>query len=550
MAILNKNLSIQYNLIILSLFSVLNSQSLSEFDPFDWTLYRQTGEISSISEGYQYIYIGSSAGGILRMDKYRNGFEEPITAAQGLSTNNILAVHFDQDTGILWAMTENGLEFSNSATGNWMLIESENIGLTGTENIWRMGSSNSNIWIDAGHVAIKLDKVAGILLSIQPVPDDEADIRWSSINAPLTNIPANYENYLALNGWILNANYFISPLGEFSKITTYLIENSNNIWVGTENGTIFNGDKQMETLLPFQTGLKNTNVQALSFNKSLWAAGINNKLSRGITKINLDPLRFDYYDFATTINLPTASIYSIDQDFSEIWFGSDAGMITYDKNEKFWRVHGVNTGVAINPITVINHDSTHIWVGSKSGLGILDRITKNDLGIELQQNLFQFGVTDIHLTGSYAWISTNFNLYRYDIKNNKLENYKYIGDISGLEGVQDFIQNFWQIASKDSLVYFGTRYGIIAFDQISKAWNIVVEPSVYKSIRINTMKFVDQFCFIGTDTNFMRVDLETGLIRNYTLPFISLVKDMYISGDMIWLATNNGLVRFSWKKDL
>jgi hypothetical protein len=64
------------------------------------------------------------------------------------------------------------------------------------------------------------------------------------------------------------------------------------------------------------------------------------------------------------------------------------------------------------------------------------------------------------------------------------------------------------------------------------------------------MKFVDQFCFIGTDANFIRVDIETGLIRNYTLPFISLVKDMYISGDMIWLATNNGLVKFLWKKDL
>ncbi|MFC1581361.1 hypothetical protein ACFL3L_00495 [Candidatus Neomarinimicrobiota bacterium] len=546
---MNKNHSFQYNLFYLFLLTVLNCQSLADFDPFDWTLYRQTGEISSISEGYQYIYFGSSEGGILRINKYSNRIEEPITTAQGISTNKILAVHFDQDTGILWAITENGLEFSYSATGNWILIGRENIGLTGEENIWRIGSSNSNLWIDAGHVAIKLDKVAGILQSVQPVPD-EIKIKWSSNNAPIINLPANYENYLALNGWILNANNFIGPSGESSKITTYLIDTSNNIWVGTENGTFFNGDKQMETLVPFQTGLRNTNVQALSFNKSLWVAGIINKLSRGITQINLNSLNFDYYDFSTTVNLPAASIYSIDQDNNEIWFGSGVGLITYDKIDKFWRVHSLNSTVINSSITEIEHDSTHIWVGSKRGLGILDRLTKNMSGIDINQNLFQFGITDIHLSGLYAWISTYYNLFRYDIENDKLESYKSIGEVSGLEGIQEFNQTFWEIASKDASIYFGTPYGIISYDRFTEEWEIVVEPSVYKSIRINTMKFVNRFCFIGTDANFMRVDIESGLIRNYTLPFISQVKDMYISGDMIWLATNKGLVRFLWKKDL
>ena len=82
---------------LLSTFTIINSQPDSRFRPFDWVLYHGPGEIKSLSEGYNYLYIATKNGGIKRFNIYNLTFDEPITIAQGLESNNVSAIHFDSD---------------------------------------------------------------------------------------------------------------------------------------------------------------------------------------------------------------------------------------------------------------------------------------------------------------------------------------------------------------------------------------------------------------------------------------------------------------------
>ena len=59
--------------------------------------------INSLSEGYEYLYIGTSHGGIYRYSLFSNQYDFPITTAQGLGDNNITSVYFDHNTGIIWS---------------------------------------------------------------------------------------------------------------------------------------------------------------------------------------------------------------------------------------------------------------------------------------------------------------------------------------------------------------------------------------------------------------------------------------------------------------
>ena len=86
---------------IILIFNILLAQPDSRFEAFDWTLYRQTGSINSISEGYDFAYFATDNAGILRFQLYQNRYEEPITTAQGLTDNQIFAIHFDRNTGML-----------------------------------------------------------------------------------------------------------------------------------------------------------------------------------------------------------------------------------------------------------------------------------------------------------------------------------------------------------------------------------------------------------------------------------------------------------------
>ena len=97
---------LKYEIFYLILFSfqiknIIFSQPDSRFRAFDWTLIKDSGAINSITEGYSSIYIGL-LGGVKRFNKYSYSFNPPITTAQGLKENNINAVHFDKQKGILW----------------------------------------------------------------------------------------------------------------------------------------------------------------------------------------------------------------------------------------------------------------------------------------------------------------------------------------------------------------------------------------------------------------------------------------------------------------
>ena len=95
MKIYNKNFSYIGVYSLLSITLCL-SQPSTKYRPFDWLLFREHGRINSMSEGYEYLYIGTSNGGIHRYNLYGNQYDFPITTAQGLVNNNINSVHLCQ----------------------------------------------------------------------------------------------------------------------------------------------------------------------------------------------------------------------------------------------------------------------------------------------------------------------------------------------------------------------------------------------------------------------------------------------------------------------
>ena len=93
-------------------------------------LFKEPGSINSISEGYEFLYIGTSHGGIYRYNLYGNQYDFPITTAQGLVSNNVNSVHFDHKTGIVWASSPGIIQYSYTREGNWRHIDFIDIGLT------------------------------------------------------------------------------------------------------------------------------------------------------------------------------------------------------------------------------------------------------------------------------------------------------------------------------------------------------------------------------------------------------------------------------------
>ena len=57
------------------------SQPRAKYRPFDWLLFKEAGKINSLTEGFEYLYIATSDGGISRYSLYSNQYDLPITTA-------------------------------------------------------------------------------------------------------------------------------------------------------------------------------------------------------------------------------------------------------------------------------------------------------------------------------------------------------------------------------------------------------------------------------------------------------------------------------------
>ena len=68
-------------LLLLVFISQIKSQPDPRFRPFDWVIFKGSGEINSITEGFTFSYIATSMGGIKRFNLFGNYFDEPITTA-------------------------------------------------------------------------------------------------------------------------------------------------------------------------------------------------------------------------------------------------------------------------------------------------------------------------------------------------------------------------------------------------------------------------------------------------------------------------------------
>ena len=243
----------------------------SRFRPFDWVLYRGPGVITSLSEGYSNLYIGTNLGGIFRFNLFSNNFLDPITVAQGLKNNDVSAVYFDHTTGILWAATRDHLEFSYTREGDWNSIAIQDIGLSRFDKIRRIGSSKNYIWVQGNSVSVKLEHSSGTVVGIFPYPD-EMKITWSSGNYQLDrSLDDILSSYSIMSGWYMSGNQLIDPIGRNVNITTALRGRHGDIWVGSDNGTLLHGKSISEVFYPITIGPYGKDTGGLMiFDNYLW----------------------------------------------------------------------------------------------------------------------------------------------------------------------------------------------------------------------------------------------------------------------------------------
>ncbi len=538
---------ILFKLIFFLFFAVVLSQPRAKYRPFDWLLFKESGKINSLTEGFEYLYIATSHGGISRYSLYSNQYDLPITTAQGLSSNNVTSVHFDHNTGIVWASSPGVIQYSFTREGDWRNIDFIDIGLTNKDRISRIGNSDNYIWARANAVYVKMDKSSGILAGIYPSPD-EMNIKWSS-DQYLTNsnIAEILNNYTIMSGWMVSGNQFIDNYGRYVDITSGLVGDNNDVWIGSSDGTLFHGNKTMEAIYPTEFGIRGLNINALLVNNdNIWIGSKDYNFGRGVTRLNVNSFQADHYDFDITINMNLTEVHSFYNFENDLWVGGNGVVLTFDKDENYWRTLGEDRGIPSSDLTSMVGDSNYVWIGSNYGIRQIDRKTKREEPMGFEYLFYNHPVYDLAINEFGVWIASRTGIYLYDNNNPQIMNALSIGD-----SYLDFpVSRVTSICQEKNIIYFATNIGIVTFDLDEQIWNLLISVAEYGGNVVSDMIVIGKFCFIGTEIGLFRVNMKSNRVREYIFDFIGSVNVLEHIDKYLWIGSSEGLIRFTWRKDL
>lgn len=544
---INKKCCFHIGLYFFLFFAISFAQPSARYRPFDWLLFKEPGRINSLSEGFEFLYVGTSHGGIYRYNLYSNQYDFPITSAQGLKNNSISSVHFDQNTGILWAASVGALQYSFTREGDWRYIDFVDIGLRNNDNISQIGNSENYVWAKANAVYVKLDKSSGILAGIYPRPD-EINISWSSTNYyEQADIATIMNNYALMSGWMASGSKLIDGYGRYIDITSGLIGNHNDVWIGTSDGTLFQGDKTMEAIFPTEFGIRGSNINALFQNENnLWIGSKGYDIGRGVTRLNTRNFQTDHYDFDVTVNMNLTEVYSFYDFENTLWVGGNGVILVFDKPDNFWRTLGEDRGIPNSDITSMVGDSNYVWIGSYYGIRQINRKSKREEPMGFEYLFYNHPVNDLLLNEFGVWVASRTGIYLYDKNNPQIMNGLSIGN-----SYLDFpVSRVTSIFQDNQLLYFATNIGVVSFNIEEKFWDMVIPASDYRGLDVSDLIVVGKFCFIGTSQGMFRINLKSKRTREYKFDFIGSVNSLEKIGKYVWMGTSEGLIRFKWRKDL
>jgi ligand-binding sensor domain-containing protein len=526
--------------------SQLTAQPDSRFRPFDWTLYRGSGSITSITEGFTFAYIGTEMGGLKRFNIFSQNFDEPITIAQGLKDNNITATHFDMKTGLIWAASSNHIQYSFSREGDWYAQNLQNLGLSRNDLINRIGSSENFLWLQARSSYVKLDHSSGTLIGIYPVPD-ELNIEWSSGRyIGQSDLHELFMTYSVMAGWILNGDELIDDLGRRIDISTGLIGRNGNVYAGAEDGTFFQGTTTMETFYPLYPDISNTDVLAIfDDGEDFWIGSSDYISSKGISRLNPQTIESDIYQFDGTINMQPTSIYSIHVSDNELWAGGNEMMLVFDMKKNYWRTLDETRGIPSGAIWDIYGDSNYVWVGSSAGLSRIDKSIRREAPIGIEPLFNNIPVYDIEGIDNDIWIGSRSGLFVFNRINPQIRQAKDIGR----KDFPEMMVRITAIKEYDGVIFVAGEMGIAKFRLDTQEWNLVYPSTLYHGNTVYSMAVNRKFLFLGTKDGLVRINKKTGFYRDYSYDFIGQVNDIKLDGNVVWLGTSRGLIKFKWKRD-
>ena len=462
---------------------------VSGFDFEIWTHYTNQNVVSSIAEGEDEIFFGTT-GGVRRYHRFRDTWLRPITSADGLPDNRVEALKFIPSTGDLNIRTQTG-------TARWMS---------------RLGA------LTPGGV---------------------------NALAPTSNI-SRIPSVIPPFGYYVNGNVIRGPHRDY-RITDALVDSWNILWIATEGLGIGRADLSFNEMAFIQSGPIVQNVTAIEIDgKSIWVGGRDGfgVYARGISQFDREKDTWVYYEQNAIPRLDGTQVNDIVADSSNVWFATKLGVVRYGKEIEAWDTYQFRTGSdtgRLGEATSLARVESRLWIGTDRGLAVLDLQSDSIRSVGGSEI---FRIRELAVGQHFVWAATQKGLFRTSIDETTWQEAStdpvtrqpiLALDVSG--------DTTWAFAAHPPVLLISTGHG--------SSWRVLEIPEAGGQTSASLTASGER-AWIGIDSGTIRINTKSGKFTSMSTIDGLLddqVTEIQLEGPDIWVGTRKGLSRYHWLDD-
>ncbi|MFZ0389728.1 MAG: hypothetical protein WAN36_04645 [Calditrichia bacterium] len=475
----------------------------------DWISYMKSKHISSITVGTNYIYFGTLDGGILRYHLFQNFWDYPFTTSNGLPSNRILDVVYDDQTGYLWAITAEDTCLFNPAMREW-ICKSEN-------RFWNYTFPKP----------------------VQPTGDNSIAYNVFYPAEYLNVLPLYFANglYTLTGDWkVLDENFSEFPISGFLK------DHWERIWFAIDGLGIGIGNTYTQRMEVVPFGLSDINPRVVQFQyDDLWIGGMGRPQPDfdGITNWRNSDGSWHFYRARYISHLPSDNVTDIAVYGDSVWFATDYGLSLFDNRKNRWKNFSVKEGLYSNEVLDLTILGEKLYAGTVNGLNSIHMPT----GIVKREKDETIHLATVYQTspqGDTLWAATNQGILR-----------KFPDGRWQAVKVGAAIQDLPTLAVKafGSEIWFSSPEGVFWLDTKTGKWTSFPQlgmeiPGPFFDLAVNEISV-----WVSTSGGLLKFDRQ----RNYWIRFTEedglLDNQCYrllLDGEFIWIACETGITQFYW----
>ena len=475
----------------------------------DWITYAPATDITAVEVGDDYVYFGTRLGGILRYHLYDDYWDFPFTTSSGLRSNRILALSYDAANRKLYAKTPKGIDVYNFAFQYWM--------------------------------------PSGINTMPAPRQPDPEEIKYYRKEKGKARFPAYYRPSLSeLPDLFTDRAYmFRAPdeiLDPYNRIFHLkgigVVDKFNRLWIATDGLGPAEINLNDNTLHLMRRSISNIYPRDLFFDgDDIWIGGLNSGLiPAGICLWQNNPDAWTYYEAGLITGIANANVRAIDGTGRFIFFGTELGVVRYDKKEDDWMTFTRSQRLLSEQINDLRVIGGKLYIATDRGFNWLDVGFKN-IQRSKDHKLNSIPVHRIANDDSLLYLATDYGIYRYDPKNDRVSVMK--------TGSAVFDVNIGAVGVHADTLWFAGDNGIAFFDPKTKQWRS------FTQIRMQffDIAFTPDLVWFATNKGLLKYDIQQNYWYLYTIRDGLASNRVYridVDDTDLWLSTDGGVTVFRW----